>query len=463
MSSPVFEMLGWGGRGGGKSDWLLMDFAQDVGTGLGRDWRGMVIRREYKDLIDIVERSEKWFTKIFPDAVFNRSADALGWRFATGERLLFRHAKRKEEIAQFLGQEWPWQGYDELCNWAEPDLYMDIQSSARSSNPKVRPRVRASTNPWGAGAWWVKARFIDMAPQGDPIRENRTVTIGNVTETHTITRTHFRIDFRDNPTLQEADPSYLARLAPSDPAKRAAWIEGRWDLSVGGFFSGVWEPDTHVIAPFDIPRGWRIDRAHDWGATSPHCTLWFAESDGEPVEIEPDVWYRFPKGTLFVIGEIYGWNGLPNTGRRDSDHIIATDIKAFDRQISAANSGATIFRGVADTQIFDAPQGKAIIDTYRAAKVDFDKADKSPGSRITGAKGITDRFVACAPFAEGRPMEEKGLFVFSTCPQTIRTLPLLQRDEKKPDDIDSDGEDHAYDPLRYRVLAERKVLKQGRF
>lgn len=462
MESPAYELLAWGNRGGGKSDWLLADFCNDVGTGLGADWRGLIIRREFKDLADIVERSKKRIPQLIPGAKFHGSPDALGWTFPDGAKLLFRHAKRPEDISQFIGQEWPWLGFDELCNWSEPNLYFDIQSCARSSNPNVRPRVRAATNPWGPGAHWVKERFIDRAPQGVFIDEERTVVFGGVAETHTISRVHARIDFRDNDFLINADPTYLARMAPSDPAKRRAWIDGEWDLSVGGFFSGVWSTDTHVLAPFQIPRNWRIDRSHDWGAASPHCTLYFAEANGEDVEIAPGVWYRFPRGTLFVIQEIYGWNGEPNKGNRQIDAEIARDIRAMDRTVSAFHGGNPVKKGPADTQIFAAPQGKAIVDTYRTQHVDFDPADKSPGSRISGAKRVVDRMVSSEPFGEGRPMEQPGLFVFSICIHTIRTVPKLQRDEKEPDDVDTTGEDHAYDPIRYRVLAERRTAIVGK-
>lgn len=461
LTCPVFELLAWGNRGGGKSDWLLADFCNDVGRGLGADWRGLIIRREHKDLADIVERSKKRIPALFPGAKFHASADALGWTFPDGARLLFRHASRPEHISQFLGQEWPWLGFDELCNWSEPTLYFDIMSCARSSNSGVRPRIRAATNPWGPGAHWVKERFIDKAGQGVVIDEERKLIVGGVEQVHIISRVHARIDFRDNDYLTSADPTYLARIAPNDPAKRRAWIDGEWDLSVGGFFSGIWDIGTHVIDPFRIPSHWRVDRSHDWGASAPHCTLYFAESPGEDVEIAPGVMYFFPRGTLIVIQEIYGWNGEPNKGCRQTDGEIARDIKAMDRTIQHLH-GVRVVKGPADTQIFAAPQGKAIIDTYRAEHVDFDPADKTPGSRISGAKGIVDRMIASAPFGEGRPMEAAGLFFFSTCIHCIRTIPKLQRDEKEPDDVDSDGEDHAFDPVRYRVLAERREVVVGR-
>ena len=45
----------------------------------------------------------------------------------------------------------------------------------------------------------------------------------------------------------------------------------------------------------------------------------------------------------------------------------------------------------------------------------------------------------------GRPM----LYVFSTCRNFIRTVPNLVYDDKNVEDINTDGEDHIYDELRY--------------
>jgi len=35
--------------------------------------------------------------------------------------------------------------------------------------------------------------------------------------------------------------------------------------------------------------------------------------------------------------------------------------------------------------------------------------------------------------------------VFSTCKDFIRTVPALQHDQARPEDVDTDGEDHAGD------------------
>ena len=46
---------------------------------------------------------------------------------------------------------------------------------------------------------------------------------------------------------------------------------------------------------------------------------------------------------------------------------------------------------------------------------------------------------------EGRPM----LYVFENCRDFRRTIPALVYDARKPEDIDTAGEDHIYDETRY--------------
>ena len=52
--------------------------------------------------------------------------------------------------------------------------------------------------------------------------------------------------------------------------------------------------------------------------------------------------------------------------------------------------------------------------------------------------------------------DERGLpmmQVFSTCKGFIRTLPLLQYDDVKVEDLDTAGEDHIADETRYMCMA----------
>ena len=48
---------------------------------------------------------------------------------------------------------------------------------------------------------------------------------------------------------------------------------------------------------------------------------------------------------------------------------------------------------------------------------------------------------------------------FKTCTEAIRTLPSLIHDDNKPEDLDTDGEDHAADTDRYflQTLFDKKT------
>jgi hypothetical protein len=44
------------------------------------------------------------------------------------------------------------------------------------------------------------------------------------------------------------------------------------------------------------------------------------------------------------------------------------------------------------------------------------------------------------------------LYVFSTCRNFIRTFPSLVYDERHVEDVNTEGEDHSYDSLRYMLM-----------
>ena len=45
------------------------------------------------------------------------------------------------------------------------------------------------------------------------------------------------------------------------------------------------------------------------------------------------------------------------------------------------------------------------------------------------------------------------MMFFSTCRDTIRTLPALQHDKQRPEDVDTNCEDHAADDVRYACMS----------
>ena len=45
------------------------------------------------------------------------------------------------------------------------------------------------------------------------------------------------------------------------------------------------------------------------------------------------------------------------------------------------------------------------------------------------------------------------MYLFENCKDLIRTLPLMQHDQHRPEDINTKQEDHAVDELRYASMS----------
>lgn len=456
------ECMLHGSRGTGKTDALLMDFAQHVGHGYGSDWRGVLFRQTYPQLGDIIEKSRKWFTQIFPDAVYNRSNHE--WTFSTGEVLLFRHMADPSSYWNYHGHAFSWIAFEELTNWADSECYLRMFSTLRTTRKDIPLKIRSTANPYGVGHSWCKFRFrLPDLPNkiiGKVIRDSMGGD-GDIEPP----RVAIRSRLEENKVLLHADPNYIQRIlaSASNEAQRKAWRDGDWDIVAGGMFSDLWDVRCHVLPNFpvdrmnEMPRGWYLDRSYDHGQSHPFSVGWWAESNGEPWTID-GITYGAVRGDLIRFAEWYGWNGQPNKGIRMGSGSIAEGIK--DREVELGVRGR-VNPGPADSSIFDDYEpGSSVAGIMQAHGVLWQRSDKRPGSRKQGWQKIRDLLEDAMPVAGGY-REKPGLFVTERCTEFRRTLPVLSRQDRDLDDIDTRTEDHIADEVRYRVRAKNLQIQSG--
>ncbi|MDG3394284.1 terminase family protein [Vibrio parahaemolyticus] len=456
----VKEVLYTGGRGIGKSELLIADFLQDVGKGWGAAWNGVIFRREYKNLADLIAKSKKIISKAFPDAKFV-GGNQLEWRFATGETLKFAAIKRDGDYDGWHGQEIAFIGFDELTTWSTGYLYESIRSCNRKTfqatelqpNP-VPTRTRATTNPWGIGKAWVHDRFIKgrkpceiSYSKGIPAL---TYVFGSVFE-----NIHMPVD-------------YISELLEiKDPQKRAAWLDGDWDaVDHSQFFSTVFDKQACTIDPFRIPANWKVTRSFDWGQSTPFCGLWIAEADGNAVKMSNGKWFCPPEGTLIVIGECYG-TPLDDKGNQIEANkglylsanqcgIMLREKEELIKELYVESE--YVAPGAADNQIYNGkhvidPTSKTVADSLAAHGMVFTMSNKAAGTRRQGAQiGFEMLEATNDAYYQECENDKPRLYFFNTCKLTIETLPKLNRCPLDPDAVAKGGDDHAWDTLRYRIL-----------
>lgn len=427
MSEPAFEALYGGAAGGGKTMALVMEALRQVHH---PKYRGLIVRKTYPQLLEIISLSEEYYPRAFPDAKYNSSKHI--WSFKSGAKIIFASFQHSKDKINFQGQQYQFVGVDEATHFTL-DEYMFLVSRCRARASGQRCYVRATANPGGVGHGWVKERFITSC---EPYkRKYELVKVGNKEMLRD--RVFIPATVFDNKALLENDPNYIASLAMLPEAQRNAFLYGNWDSFEGQAFT-EWRNlsehyedrlGTHVIAPFEVPQNWKIYRAFDFGYSKPFSVQWLA--------VDHD-------NRLYMIAELYGWNGNPDVGVQWEPAKIASKIKEVERE--NRNLKGKKITGIADPAIWQATTGESIADMMAKEGVYWQKGDNS---RLSGKMQYHYRLA----FDENNiPM----LYVFTTCPQFIRTFPSLVYDDVHTEDINTKQEDHAYDAVRY-VLMENPI------
>lgn len=415
VTCPVFEVCFGGARGGGKTDSMIGGDWPIHAQRYGKHAKGVFFRRELPQLESAIERSKEIY---FPlGAQWNEQKKT--WRFPNGATLKFRPLERDSDAEKYQGHDYTRVYFEELTNYPDPKPVMKIKATLRSG-AGVPCGFRATCNPGGPGHNWVKERYIDPHPSGYKV----------IKDDEGLERVFIPARLTDNQVLQKNDPTYISRLKQSGSEQLVkAWLDGDWNIIDGAFFD-CWSPKM-VIDPFEIPDDWLRFRSFDWGASKPFSVGWWAVVSDHP---------KLPRGALVRYREWYGAKSA-NVGLKITAEQVALGIKEREKD-------DLVTYGVADPAIFAEDGGPSISEKMAQKGVYWKPADNkrvAGRGRIGGWDEMRQRMIG----EDDKPM----IYCFKTCVDSIRTIPMLQHDENKPEDLDTNAEDHAADEWRYGCMS----------
>lgn len=321
--------------------------------------------------------------------------------YPNGAVFKFGHCAEKGDEINYLSDEYDLVIFDEETTFEELQLQL-IGSRARTTKQGWTPQVVGGTNPGGISANYCRQHYIDKNP--DPQQYP-----------------HYRPDdylylpgtLDDNPYLNE---DYERSLDDLPAELREAYRFGNWDIFPGQYFR-EWRKSLHV-AEFEIPAECFRFRALDWGYLRPGVCLWIA---------------AIGDGRLYV-----------------EDEYVFTETLAVD--VAEEITARTRLRGVrcaytvADPAMWirSGDTGESIAETFGRNGVPLMQAKNE---RVNGWQRVRHWL---KPAADGRPsLQVSG----EHCAYLARTMPQLLADDTKPEDVNTDGDDHAADALRYGLMS----------
>lgn len=430
IDCPFPEIFFGGARGGGKTDGVLGKWAIKERR-YGPAFNAIMFRKTTVSSEDAIDRSKQIYRPL--GGKFNESK--LIWKMPNGGRVGFAYLDSVEDAAEYQGRNLTDAWVEEAGQYPDPAPIDRLFGVLRSASG-VPVQLILTANPGGAGQQWIRQRYNLVPFPRQPKVVARELPDGSQ---HRMAVIPSRIT--DNKILLDGDPQYLSRLQlVGGKALVKAWLEGDWSAIEGAFFD-EWSEARHVIPPFELPSHWMRFRSGDWGSAKPFSIGWWAVASDD--ERHPMTGLVIPRGAMVRYREWYGCvPGSANTGLK----LTAEEVGAG---ITEREKGDTIQYGVLDPSAFAQDGGQSIAERMVPYKVYFRAADNKRVSQRGAMGGWDIMRQRLKGDEEGRAM----VFCFSTCRDSIRTIPILQHDEARPEDLDTDMEDHAADDWRYAMMS----------
>ena len=430
-----FEIFYGGARGGGKTDAIIMDHLRGIKH---KNYRGLILRRTFPELREIIDRSIKYFSKIrdtngkILKPKYNSTEHV--WAFPSGAKVEFGSMVHEDSKLHYIGREFTKISFDQLEQFTESQ-YLYMMGQVRTTCPHVEHLLgmMSTGNPGGPGHSWVKARFIDKKEPYKTYKQEIETDLGVIA----IDSVYIPAKVYDNPILTEINPQYVAVLSSLPKDLKAAWLDGDWSIFVGQFF-GEFRSDIHAVVPFEIPvEGYEIFGGLDYGE--------FNQTSFGLYAIGYD-------GILYRVAEYYSPGGADQHARmiiqtikeckwtqgRPPRYIFADPTMWTRRKLDIAVS----------------------ISAYQTLySYGLTQLVRASNDRIQGWREVKRRL--------HWEMNDKGNYIIQPtffyfdgcCPDFERTLPSCvyppNAKEKNVEDMDKKGEDHAADEFRYLCMGVR--------
>lgn len=394
-STAKYRLYGWQ-KGGWKSRAMRSEVCR---LAMSNKVRGLVLRRTTDEI------QENMLTPMMseiPPSLYERRDKRGIMKFKqTWSTVKFWYCRNLKDVLQYQWVEFDFICIEELTHRSEQEFRI-LMTSLRSSKKYVNTSFFGSTNPGGKWHGRVKRLWINRDfMEGEDPNEYEFIPAS----------------IYDNTFLLENNPEYLKALLALPEKQRRAYLEGDRDVFEWQYFT-EFRRNIHVIETPYIPTEWVERRiiALDYWFTNPSALYRMSQDTQSEV-----VCYR----ELYVTWKTY-----------KQLHQLACELTTPEEKIDFVVADPAVVNKKSETGGM----------TFKQTRTSF---------RVISGNNSRDdwRSLFRDYIHETAEWNWLSLKFTSNCTHAIRTIPELVHDETRVEDVDSKGEDHAADAIRYWLLA----------
>jgi hypothetical protein len=266
---------------------------------------------------------------------------------------------------------------------------------------------------------------------------------------------HYHGTARDNPKIKPAEFALTMKEYPVGSISAAQEMEAKLVTGGAGVAFPEWRDELHIVR-MEAPRDAVYFGGLDWGYHPHPAVFVLAAAFGDRrIHFRRDRLWRetIPYTVGFEIGELL--KAHPGLEWIACDPSMASHTRRASRSWRACSAGSSIAWAIAPRRCIEAPAGA---EQRRSRKL-----------LMHGGLAFEETTVAKIWELEGRdpddldPLEAELAVVpewmrpkFSfhpDCRELTTTLPMLPRDPKAREDVDTKANDHPYDAVTYPLSA----------
>jgi len=456
LDSQADILLFGGSAGSLKTETMLMDAVQEFRN---PNLRAIVFRSSFVEMTDLLDKTRRLYG---PRGGTFVGSPKWTWTFPSGATIRFAYMKTDDDVWKYLGPRYSFIGFDESTLHTEKQV-RNILGRLSSTDPKLRLRMRLTSNPGNVGAAWHQALFLrghcpvhnrEQAAQPGHLYRDRSWPSDNQPIPFSVAFIPGKLS--DHNLL---DKNYARRLHMMAGGSAAAMEQGCWCSLEGAYFPFINAGLVRPLADAGV-EWWHnhfLSLDYGYGKSSSSVGLYVrgpAEAH-HAIEIQGIVSDRFtqqqspefPRGRIRKIGELV----VPHVpayqlAEMVVDAFIKPDEGGQRRRIVAAYLDPANFKDIGDGHTI-ADQINEVLEPWEIT------CERASNDRLGGWQ-LLYRMLRTGEFE-----------VTDVCPQTFEALRTRMHDDARPGDIRKiagDPLDDVADETRYALYTFVQQAAQPR-